>query len=107
MRSSSRLSLSPSRPSGRAERCRRPLTPASGEEGFAPELEAIPEEIREIVESGGVDPREWVAEWIEEVLTLSVGIVAQRCVARRMGVGEEWHWKAERRADLDRRRGRW
>jgi len=48
----------------------------------------MPEEIREIVEAGGVDPREWVAEWVEEVLALGVGILAQRYVARRMGVGE-------------------
>ncbi|KAK7757009.1 hypothetical protein SLS62_001025 [Diatrype stigma] len=48
----------------------------------------IPDEIREIIESGGVDPREWVAEWVEEALTLSIGVLAQRYVARRMGVGE-------------------
>lgn len=48
----------------------------------------LPEEIAEIVQSGGVDPREWVAEWVEEILVLGVGIVAQRYVARRMGVGE-------------------
>lgn len=47
----------------------------------------LPTEIAEIVESGGVDPREWVAEWIEEMLSLGVGIVAQRYVAQRMGVG--------------------
>ena len=47
-----------------------------------------PEEIKEIIESGGVDPREWVAEWVEEVLGLGIGIVAQRYVAKRMGVGE-------------------
>ena len=47
----------------------------------------LPEEIAEIVNTGGVDPREWVAEWVEEVLTLGVGVVAQRYVARRMGVG--------------------
>ena len=50
--------------------------------------ESLPDEIAEIVMSGGVDPREWVAEWVEEVLTLGVGIVAQRYVARRMGVGQ-------------------
>ncbi len=65
-----------------------PLTPASGEEGFEAEFERVPEEIREIVEGGGVDPREWVAEWVEETLSLAVGVVAQRYVARRMGVGE-------------------
>ena len=48
----------------------------------------LPESIAEIIESGGVDPREWVAEWVEEVLSLAVGVVAQRYVARRMGVGE-------------------
>ena len=48
---------------------------------------SLPTEIADIVNSGGVDPREWVAEWIEETITLSVGIVAQRYVARRMGVG--------------------
>ena len=48
----------------------------------------LPQEIAEIVESGGVDPREWVAEWVEESLSLSVGIVAQKYVAQRMGVGQ-------------------
>ncbi|KAM5443704.1 hypothetical protein MferCBS31731_001479 [Microsporum ferrugineum] len=47
----------------------------------------VPEAIAEIIESGGVDPREWVAEWVEDAITLAVGIVAQRYVARRMGVG--------------------
>ncbi|KAH8682225.1 maintenance of telomere capping protein 1 [Xylariales sp. PMI_506] len=68
-----------------------PLTPASGDtenpQSFN-ELMNVPDEIREIVEGGGVDPREWVAEWVEESLSLAVGIVAQRYVARRMGVGE-------------------
>ncbi|KAI9705004.1 MAG: hypothetical protein M1836_006784 [Candelina mexicana] len=49
---------------------------------------SLPDEIAEIINTGGVDPREWVAEWVEEVLTLGVGVVAQRYVARRMGVGE-------------------
>lgn len=48
----------------------------------------LPEEIAEIIESGAVDPREWVAEWIEEILSTGVGVLAQRYVARRMGVGE-------------------
>ncbi|KAK7514022.1 maintenance of telomere capping protein 1 [Phyllosticta citriasiana] len=48
----------------------------------------LPPQIKEIIETGGVDPREWVAEWIEEVISLAVGVVAQRYVARRMGVGE-------------------
>ncbi|TAQ87480.1 Histidine kinase [Chlorociboria aeruginascens] len=55
-------------------------------EGYQPPV--FPEEIAEIIESGGVDPREWIAEWVEEILTLGTGIVAQRYVARRMGVGE-------------------
>ncbi|KAF1981907.1 hypothetical protein K402DRAFT_415230 [Aulographum hederae CBS 113979] len=54
-------------------------------ENAAPQM---PAEIRDIVEAGGVDPREWIAEWIEEVIGLAVGVVAQRYVARRMGVGE-------------------
>jgi len=77
-----------------------PLTPASptspsqqksgffGREAETYQQSYLPEEIAEIIESGGVDPREWVAEWVEEVLTLGTGVVAQRYVARRMGVGE-------------------
>jgi hypothetical protein len=64
------------------------------------DAERVPEEIREIVEGGGVDPREWVAEWIEEALSLSVGVVAQRYVARRMGVGEGGIGKGKRRMDV-------
>lgn len=48
----------------------------------------LPDSILEIIQGGGVDPREWVSEWMEEVLSLGVGVVAQRYVARRMGVGE-------------------
>ena len=58
------------------------LDAPSGGEG------TLPESIEEIISSGGVDPREWVSEWVEESLTLAVGVVAQRYVARRMGVGE-------------------
>ncbi|KAI0509132.1 maintenance of telomere capping protein 1 [Xylaria bambusicola] len=65
-----------------------PLTPASESEQAVPADFNVPDEIREIVENGGVDPREWVAEWVEETLSLSIGVVAQRYVARRMGVGE-------------------
>lgn len=77
-----------------------PLTPASptspsqqksgffGKESEDYQNPHFPEEIAEIIESGGVDPREWVAEWVEEILTLGTGVVAQRYVARRMGVGE-------------------
>jgi hypothetical protein len=57
-------------------------TEAAGED---PQLPAV---IQHIIETGGVDPREWVSEWMEETINLSVGIVAQRYVARRMGVGE-------------------
>lgn len=76
-----------------------PLTPASstspthqkngffGREGEF-QNPHLPEEIAEIIEGGGVDPREWVAEWVEEILSLGTGVVAQRYVARRMGVGE-------------------
>ena len=53
-----------------------------------PSESSLPDEIAEIVDTGGVDPREWVAEWIEELLSLGVGVVAQRYVARRMGVGQ-------------------
>lgn len=59
----------------------------------------LPESIAEIIESGGVDPREWVAEWIEETLTLAIGVVAQRYVARRMGVGEGGVGKGKMKAD--------
>lgn len=60
---------------------------------------SVPESIAEIIESGGVDPREWVAEWIEDSLTLSVGVVAQRYVARRMGVGEGGVGKGKMKAE--------
>lgn len=61
--------------------------------------DAIPQPVADIIESGGVDPREWVAEWIEEALTLAVGVVAQRYVARRMGVGEGGVGKGKMKAD--------
>jgi hypothetical protein len=69
------------------------LDASSSEEG------ALPDSIAEIIGSGGVDPRDWVAEWIEETLTLAVGIVAQRYVARRMGVGEGGVGKGKMKAD--------
>ncbi|KAI1827822.1 maintenance of telomere capping protein 1 [Xylaria intraflava] len=76
-----------------------PLTPASeGEQPFMSALN-VPDEIREIVESGGVDPREWVAEWVEETLSLSIGVVAQRYVARRMGVGEGGFGKGKQKIE--------
>lgn len=61
-----------------------PSSPSASDPTFG----ELPPEIAEIVHSGGVDPREWVAEWVEELLALGVGVVAQRYVARRMGVGE-------------------
>lgn len=64
-----------------------PLTPQSSEDDDGAENQ-VPDEIRDIIEGGGVDPREWVAEWLEELIELSVGVIAQRYVARRMGVGE-------------------
>lgn len=77
-----------------------PATPASGDaDEFQAEFGLVPEEIREIVESGGVDPREWVAEWVEEALALSVGIVAQKYVARRMGVGEGGIGKGKKKVE--------
>ncbi|KAI1907332.1 hypothetical protein LOZ61_006195 [Ophidiomyces ophidiicola] len=59
----------------------------------------VPEAIAEIIENGGVDPREWVAEWVEEALTLGVGVIAQRYVARRMGVGEGGVGKGKMKAE--------
>jgi hypothetical protein len=59
----------------------------------------VPEAIADIIEAGGVDPREWVAEWIEETLSLAAGVVAQRYVARRMGVGEGGVSKGKMRAE--------
>ena len=59
----------------------------------------VPEAIAEVIESGGVDPREWVSEWIEETLSLTAGIIAQRYVARRMGVGEGGIGKGKMRAE--------
>jgi hypothetical protein len=52
------------------------------------DADSLPDSIRDIVEAGGIDPREWVSEWMQDILNLSIGIVAQRYVAKRMGVGE-------------------
>ncbi|KAF8242756.1 hypothetical protein K440DRAFT_564323 [Wilcoxina mikolae CBS 423.85] len=49
---------------------------------------ALPEVIQDITRAGGVDPREWVVEWVEEAVGLSVGVVAQKYIAKRMRVGE-------------------
>lgn len=70
------------------------LDAPSGGEG------TLPETIEEIISSGGIDPREWVSEWVEETLSLVIGVVAQRYVARRMGVGEGGPNKGKLRADL-------
>ncbi|KAB8343111.1 hypothetical protein FH972_022704 [Carpinus fangiana] len=61
---------------------------AEHEQDDSSDTTALPKEIVEMINNGGVDPREWVAEWFEEALSLGVGITAQRYVARRMGVGE-------------------
>lgn len=60
---------------------------------------ALPESILEIIAAGGVDPREWIAEWMEETLSLAVGVVAQNYVARRMGVGDGGLGKGKRRVE--------
>ncbi|KAI5367352.1 hypothetical protein Slin15195_G024790 [Septoria linicola] len=60
---------------------------------------ALPDSILEIIQSGGVDPREWVAEWMEELLSTSVGVVAQQYVAKRMGVGEGGIGRGKQRAE--------
>ncbi|KAJ9603556.1 hypothetical protein H2200_011742 [Cladophialophora chaetospira] len=70
------------------------LDAPSGGEG------TLPESIEEIISSGGIDPREWVSEWVEETLSLVAGVVSQRYVARRMGVGEGGAGKGKLRADL-------
>jgi hypothetical protein len=57
----------------------------------------LPEEIAEIVLEGGIDPREWISEWVEESISLGVGVVAQRYVAKRMGVGESGVGKGKAR----------
>jgi hypothetical protein len=76
-----------------------PLTPKSGEEEQSGAAVAVPDEIKDIIDSGAVDPREWVAEWIEETLELSAGVVAQRYVAHRMGVGEGGFGKGKKRME--------
>lgn len=60
---------------------------------------ALPDSIRELIAAGGVDPREWVVEWMEEILQLSVGVVAQQYVAKRMGVGEGGIGRGKRPAE--------
>lgn len=75
--------ISQSFPAKWAEWLDAPVNPNAEDEDMQ-----LPTEIREIIATGGVDPREWVSEWMEETINLSVGIVAQRYVARRMGVGE-------------------
>lgn len=61
----------------------------------------LPASIQDIIAAGGVDPREWVAEWMEEVLALGVGVVAQKYVARRMGVGEGAIGRGKKRVEDD------
>ncbi|GKZ18015.1 hypothetical protein AbraIFM66951_001507 [Aspergillus brasiliensis] len=75
-----------------------PVEDPESEDASVPRT-TIPDDIADIIESGGVDPREWAAEWIEESLTLAAGVVAQRYVARRMGVGEGGPAKGKMRAE--------
>ena len=56
--------------------------------GTAPGEWAVPEVIRNIMDIGGIDPREWIVEWVEEAMGLAVGVVAQRYVAKRMRIGD-------------------
>lgn len=62
-------------------------------------LAEVPDDIKEMLDDDSLDPREWAAEWIEETLSLAVGIVAQRYVARRMGVGEGGLGRGKMRAE--------
>lgn len=61
--------------------------PTDTDDNSDPATRGLPDSVREMIESGGIDPREWAAEWLEEVLSLAVGLVAQNYVAKRMGVG--------------------
>ncbi|KAG0633653.1 maintenance of telomere capping protein 1 [Tuber brumale] len=54
----------------------------------APGEWAVPDVIRNIIDIGGIDPREWIVEWVEEAVGLAVGVVAQRYVAKRMRIGD-------------------
>ncbi|RVD87111.1 uncharacterized protein DFL_005353 [Arthrobotrys flagrans] len=62
--------------------------PAKWGEWMDAEFEELPEDVQMGLANGAVDPREWVAEWMEETIALAVGIIAQRYVSKRMGVGE-------------------
>lgn len=62
--------------------------PAKWGEWMDAEFEELPEDVQYGLARGAVDPREWIAEWMEETIALAVGIVAQRYVSKRMGVGE-------------------
>ena len=37
-------------------------------------------------EEESVDPKEWVKDWIKQSLNLSIGVLAQEYVIKRMGV---------------------
>lgn len=76
-----------------------PAPEADPNDGTGAVQSTVPEAIAEIIENGGIDPREWVAEWVEDALTLGLGVVAQRYVARRMGVGEGGVGKGKMKAE--------
>lgn len=76
-----------------------PLHPRSAEEKNDAFESGLPDEIKDILDDGGVDPREWVAEWVEETFSLAMGMVAQRYVARRMGVGEGGLGRGKKRVE--------
>ncbi|KAF3923836.1 hypothetical protein ABW21_db0204307 [Orbilia brochopaga] len=62
--------------------------PAKWGDWMDAEFEELPEDVQVGLANGAVDPREWISEWMEETIALAVGMIAQRYVSRRMGVGE-------------------
>ncbi|KAK6331214.1 hypothetical protein TWF696_003273 [Orbilia brochopaga] len=62
--------------------------PAKWGDWMDAEFEELPEDVQLGLANGAVDPREWISEWMEETIALAVGMIAQRYVSRRMGVGE-------------------
>lgn len=62
--------------------------PAKWGEWMDSSFDDLPQDMQMGLANGAVDPREWIAEWMEETLALVVGVVAQGYVSKRMGVGE-------------------